>query len=436
MIVRNNDIFQSGQKDKTAMKKKIWILNHYAANMMYEKGGRHYWMAKELQRQGYQPVIFCADTLHNADKGVKVKGAYGIKKREGITFVIVKTPPYKGNGISRICNMIGFYKNVKKVMKRYMQSKAEKPDVILASHVHPLTCAAGIQFGRKQKIPCIVEIRDIWPAELIEIGAIEARSPAAKILLGLEKYLYEKADALIFTMEGAREYIRDKKWDREHGGPVDLKKVFYINNGVDIKAFEKNALRYPSNDTDLTDGKHFNLVYTGSIRRTNQIDLVLDMAKELQDEPKIQVLLWGAGDFVEGIEKRIQREKIKNVKYKGSVEKQEVPGILQKSDINLVHWKNMDILKYGYSYNKLFEYLAAGRPVFSTVHTEHSIIRKNNCGVETEGYTPKEFATEVKSIFHMPKEQREQMGKNAKEAAKQYDFSVLTERLIKIVEML
>lgn len=418
------------------MKKNVWILNHYAATMMAQRGGRHYWMAKELKKKGYHPVIFCANVLHNSNEIIETDGIYTAIEQDGIVFVVVKTPPYTGNGLSRIRNMLGFYRNVKKAMKKYRQKENAAPDVILASHVHPLTCVAGIQMGKRWKVPSIVEIRDLWPAELIAAGSMKEKSVAASLLYRLEKYLYRRADAVIFTMAGGAKYIQDKKWDVESGGPIDLNKIFYINNGVDVQAFAENAANYPMLDEDLGNKERFHLVYTGSIRRINQIDVLLDTAKELRDQPAIEILIWGAGDYVEQIVRRIREERITNVKYKGVVKKQEVPGILMQSDVNVVHWQNMDVLQYGCSYNKLFEYLAAGKPIFSTVHTGYSILKEENCGLETEGYTPKEFAEDIKKLYNMTEEQRKWLGENAAKAVKQFDFAVLTEKLIQIIENL
>ncbi len=416
------------------MKKKVWILNHYAATMLEQKGGRHYWMAKELLKKGYHPIIFCADVVHNSEKSIEINDRYGIQEQDGITFVIVKTSPYVGNGMSRIKNILSFYRNVKKVAVQYAKEKGN-PDIILASSVHPLTCVAGIQLGKKMKCSCIAEIRDLWPKELIDMGTLTEQHLVSKVLYKLEKWIYTKADAVVFTMEGGKQYIRDHKWDVQNGGNIDLNKIYYINNGVDVSAFEENAIKYPFTDGDLDNVEKFNFVYTGSIRRTNQIDTLLDAAKELQDK-NIQILLWGAGDYVETIQKRIESEKITNVKYKGVVKKSQVPGILQKSDVNIIHWNDMDTLKYGCSYNKMFEYLAAGRPIYSTVHVGYSIIKNEQCGIEASGRTPKDFAKDMTDICRMSEDARKKYGDNARKTAKQFDFSVLTDKLIQIIVIL
>ena len=50
------------------MKKKVWIMNHYAVNQLLNRGGRHYWIAEQLQRDGYEPVIFGCNAKQDADE--------------------------------------------------------------------------------------------------------------------------------------------------------------------------------------------------------------------------------------------------------------------------------------------------------------------------------------------------------------------------------
>ncbi len=45
--------------------RNIWIFNHYANDTFFDKGGRHFWLAKYLKESGYEPVIFCSNKLHN-----------------------------------------------------------------------------------------------------------------------------------------------------------------------------------------------------------------------------------------------------------------------------------------------------------------------------------------------------------------------------------
>ena len=142
-----------------------------------------------------------------------------------IPFVFIRTPQYKKNGFSRIKNMTSFYTALFKVAKEYCRSH-DKPDLIFASSVHPLTLVAGIKLSKKLGIKCICEVRDLWPESFVAYGKLNEKSLFASILYKGENWIYKKAGALIFTMEGGKNYIKDKKWDKKSGGSIDLQKVY------------------------------------------------------------------------------------------------------------------------------------------------------------------------------------------------------------------
>lgn len=170
--------------------------------MYFNKGGRHYWFAENLIKQGYKPTIFCSNVEHNTGSFIDVeKGKYTTDIKENIPFVFIKTPKYTGNGLSRVFNMFSFYKNLFPVAKQYAKIHG-KPDVILASSVHPLTLVAGIKIAEKFGVPCICEVRDLWPESIVAYGIINKSNPIIKLLYAGEKWIYKKADKLIFTMEG------------------------------------------------------------------------------------------------------------------------------------------------------------------------------------------------------------------------------------------
>lgn len=207
--------------------------------MFFNQGGRHYWFAENLLKQGYEPIIFCANTKHNNKVIIDTeRRKYVIKETNGIPFVFVKTSPYQGNGFGRVKNMFGFSKNLLLIAKKFAKDYG-KPDVILASSVHPLTLVVGIIIAKKFKIPCICEIRDLWPEAIFAFGKLKEKSLIGKTLIAGEHWIYKNADALIFTKEGDTDYIKERKWDTKQGGVIDLKKAYYINNGVDIDAFNR-----------------------------------------------------------------------------------------------------------------------------------------------------------------------------------------------------
>lgn len=412
------------------MRQNIWIWNHYATNMFFDQAGRHYWFAENLIKEGYKPTIFCASTNHFSDNHIDAKGKqYSTDSVNDIPFVFVNTPEYKGNGKKRALNMISFYRGLFKTAKMYAELNG-KPDVILASSVHPLTLVAGIKIAKKFDIPCICEVRDLWPESIVAYGSLKRKSLVAKLLYQGEKWIYKKASSVIMTWEGGSQYIIDQGWDEQ----IDLSKVKHISNGVIIDSFDRNSKENQIDDNDLNSNNYKNLVYAGSIRKVNNLGLLLEAAKLVQEkDQQIRFLIYGSGDEKEMLENRCKEENINNVVFKGRVEKKLIPSILKKSYANILHNSSTSLDKYGQSQNKFFEYLAAGRCVIQTYTTGYSVLEKFNCGLSAVKQNPEKIA-EIILEACKDNEKAEQMGENARKASYEFDFKKLTNKLTEVIE--
>lgn len=420
------------------MGKKIWIMNHYSIGMFFSKGGRHYWMAEQLRKDGYDPVVFgCNCKNDKPEMFVDTNKKWcEIETESGVKYIAIRSSFYVGNGLSRVKNMMLFACNLVSVAKEYAK-KNGYPDLIYASSVHPLTVLAGEKLARVFKVPCIGEVRDLWPETLVAYGAVKRESLLARLLYRGEYYMYKRSDAMVFTMEGAPDYIKEHKWDVGHGGKIDLNRVFHICNGVDLKQFDSNSTQFILPDNELDDPNLFCATYTGAIKRANNVGLLLDAAEYLRDLPNLRILIWGDGNELEMLKERVQKRNLEGIViFKGRVEKRFVPAIVKRSDVCLMHWERTSVNNYGYDYNKLFDYLASGHPVFSTIQSGHSLLVEKNCGIETDGPTPKDFAAGIRKIYNMSEAERNEWGIRARLASVDYDFVVLTRKLEKIVDLL
>lgn len=417
------------------MKRTIWILNHYAGNMYFDKGGRHYSFAKYLKIEGYDPIIFCCNRKHgNNDNYIKEDKQWikCIEQEINVPFIFIKGCPYHNNK-ERVFNMLDFYRNVKRAARAYA-GKYGSPDIIYASSVHPLTLVAGLQLAKQYNVKCICEVRDLWPETIVSYSKRFRKNNLLIQLLYLgERWIYQKADALIFTMSGGKKYIKEKGWNIKGKKKIDLNKVYHINNGVDLSDFDDKAKTYKFPDADLDNEGIYKIVYTGSVRRVNNLGIILDCAKRIT-ERKIKFFIWGDGDEIDALKERVKNEDISNVDFKGRIEKMYIPSVINRADLTLLHWEMSPILRFGVSYNKLFEYLAAGKPIFSTVCPDFSIINKYKCGRETNGFSPEEIASGIMEIFNDSKENQERMSLNARKAAADFDFKNMTIKLIDIIE--
>lgn len=423
--------------DKNNIKdsKNIWYFHHYATPPSMSGLARPSFLGKKIVEKGNKVSVFAASYLHYSNENIiKDNRKYIIDKSTELNYIFIKTPSsIKGYG-ARIINMFIFYKRLYSVTKKY-KKETGKPDIIIASSPHPLTMIAGIKISRKLGIPCICEIRDFWPEVFFMGGVLRENSLIGKILLKGENWIYKKADAMIFLKEGDTEYIKEKKWDLQNGGNIDLEKCYYINNGVDCKEFRESMNKNKIKDEDL-DNEKFKIVYTGAIRPVNNIDNILDAAKLLKDRKNIEFLVYGTGNQVERLKKRIEEEKIENLKMKGYVEKKYIPYILSKASVNILNYSSTKYnWKRGNSSNKIFEYMASGKPIISTIQMGYCPLKKYECGITVDECTAKGLANAIKKILDMPKDDYYKMCNNAKEASNEYDYKKLSEKLENVIKI-
>lgn len=416
------------------MKKNVWIMNHFATSMMFSKGGRHYCFAKYLKREGYNPVIFSCNAKHGIkERWFNTDELWFEKYAEEIDtpFVLVRAPLYGGNGKDRIVNMIAFYRNVQKAAKEYAKNHG-KPDIIYASSVHPLTLVAGIKLAKYFDVKCISEVRDLWPESIVAYSSKWTRiNPIMKILYAGEKWIYKRSDYVIMTWAGGYDYIKDQGWEDQ----IPESKVVYISNGVDLDPYLMNVQGHPYEDCDLSNKDIKTFVYTGSVRKVNNLGVLVSVAEILQEYgyDKVRIVVFGDGNELERLQNEAKDKMLDNILFKGMVPKQCIPSILSQCYVSILHNSSTILDKYGQSQNKFFEYLAAGRPILMTYSVGHSVIKKYECGLELNAQTPDAIADAIIQLCDLSETKYRQYCDNAAKCSISFDYKELSNKLIKVI---
>lgn len=414
---------------------RIWFLNQ---NSYLPEDGphiRHYALGKYLSRDGYEPFVFAGNELHHVGKRIDTGGAEYIEREsEGVRFYYIKTTHYEKNDFKRILNILSYYLHIFKVC-REIASKYGPPDIIYASSMYPTALVAGIKLARKYGIKCICEHRDIVPDGFITNGTFRENGLVAKAARMFMKGTYEKADALVFTMEGGPQYLIDQKLDRDHGGKVDMSKVFYINNGVDLEQSRSDAENYVIPDKDLDDPALFKVVYLGAIRYMNKMPLFLDAARELKKlgRDDIKILMWGTGTKLDEMRAQLQEEGLDNLILKGYVEKRYIPGIAKRASLAIMTTNLSSVGRYGASPNKLFDYFAAGIPVVVPAILSDGMVSKNGAGVELTDADGKRLADEIIRFADMERAEYETYCRNSARLAEDFDYAELSRKVSLII---
>ena len=413
--------------------KNVWIINQNAVPPKYGSIVRHHNLAKYMDKEKYNVYIISSSAVHNSDFNfITDNKIYQINKIDDVNYIHIRTSQYKGNGLKRVINILQFYFNTKRARKK-LEKEIGKPDIIYASSPVPTAAVVGLNIAKKSKSKCIVEVRDLWPDSIVSFDVAKKNNILVKILYYIEKMMYIKADKLVFTMAGGKEYLQTKKYRDK----IDLSKVYNINNGVDIEQYEYNSKNFFVNDDEeLNDTSTFKILYTGSIRKAYNVKQILELAKKIQDNnwDTVRVFLFGNGNEKPEMIKYCEDNNIHNVIFRDFVDNKYIPDIMSKCDICLLHGKNVDIFKYGTSQNKMFAYLYSGKPIISSFYNPYELIEKNGCGVTLKNNTLEEYYDAFLKIYNTYTEYKDKYKENDKKLLAQFDYKELAKQLMKVID--
>jgi len=404
------------------MAKRIWIVNYYTRPDC--SNPRYIEFAKHFMAQGWEVTTFYANYWWDEDISLFERSVV-----DGLDYVQVKAPHYVGNGLSRMKSIFSFAWIIKKHCKAF-----ERPDVIL-HNIHTPFDYPIVWAARKLKAKYVAEAWDAWPDVFAHLGLVSRTNPAMKLLYWIEKKLYQNSDQIVFTIAGMIDHIKKMGWSTETGGKIDLKRVHYINNGIDLEQFDKDREAWPRKDADLNDPKTLKVVYLGSINRANHVHTLIDAAKLLQGIEYYRFFIYGDGADREELEKRVKEEEISNVVFKEKrIPLCECAWVVSQATVNVMNYqKGFGYL--GVSSGKMFQYLAAGKPILCNIDIAYdNVIKNNNLGFAQDIDSPEGFAELIRRLAEQPKEDYDAMCKRVRETAKRFDYKVLGEEELKVIE--
>ena len=386
--------------------------------------------AQYLTLAGYDVTIFASSIMHNMNMNLIDDGSLYIERQYGnLKFVHINTKLYRKNGLGRVIGLLQFPFRLKRVVKNF-----PKPDVIL--HTATVPFSNPVHFiAKRLNAKHIVEVLDLWPQTIVDLGMVRRYNPILWFLYCAERWLYERADELVFSMEGAPQYLRERGWTTQERGSIDLSHVHYINNGVDLDDFNNFLQSYKLNDPDLINPETKRVIYLGSIRRANHLKHLIDAAENLKSLPEIKFLIYGDGDDRENLIKYCEKHRIDNVIFKEKwIDPKYVPYVLSCANVNILNYLQGKFGRYGGSQSKLFQYMASGQPICSNLEMMFCPIAKNNLGLAKDFSSSKEYADAIYKLVSMTAPERLEMQQRLKDVSKSYDYKHLTSRLIGLFE--
>jgi glycosyltransferase involved in cell wall biosynthesis len=395
--------------------KQVWILNHYAQEPGGAGGTRHYSLAKHLLAHGWKASVIAASVeLNTGHQRLANNERQRITDFDGVTFLWVRTPQYEGNSGGRMKNMLVY---AFRVLMSSVTRDLDRPDVIVGSSVHPFAAWSGAIVARRFRVPFVFEVRDLWPQTLVDMGRLRADGLVTKVLRMLEKWLYRRADRIVVLLPKAADYIVPL------GVPAD--KIVWISNGVELAGYPQPS-QPPMRDV-------FTLMYFGAHGQANGLDCLLKAMAELKKMSAmahVRLRMIGGGPLKPYLLDLARDLGLDNVEFGAPVPKQDIPALAAEADGFVFNLIDAPVFKFGISSNKLFDFLAAARPIVFCCDASNNPVEEAGAGITVPPGDPVALAKAIASLVALPADQRAAMGRAGRMYVEEnHDFRILAAKL-------
>lgn len=407
---------------KTHNSKVVWIINDYAGSPFHGMIHRHYYMAKELKKEGIKPIIISASYSHFMINEPRVGNrAYLHEKVDTIDYFWLKVVRYKDSRDKK--RVLKWFQFCFKLL--FLPSNIDKPSTILCSGSAPMLVLPSYFLAKKYGAKLIFEIRDIWPLTLINFKNYSKYNPLIYIMQKSVNFGFRYADEIISVLPYTNEYIKEQ-------GIYNFK-FSYLPNGIFLDEI-KNPLPLNSKTKSKIPNNKFIVGYAGAMGMGDGMDLLIDTANILKSQKDIHFILVGRGSEKERLKKRILELELKNISILDAIPKKEVQSLLALFDVCYIGWEDNEMYKYGISANKIFDYMYASKPIVHVYNGKGDLIKEAECGISINQQNPELVANAIVELYNTPLEKREIIGLRGKLfVLNNHTYKSITKKFIEVV---
>lgn len=279
------------------------------------------------------------------------------------------------------------------MMQLWFGLKEKDVDCVYLESTPPIQGMLGAFLKIFRKYPFVYCLQDIFPDSLAGTSLASKGGLFWKVGRVIEDFTYRHADKIIVISEDFKRNIMAKG--------VPEKKIEVIYNWVDEQAVkevkrEDNILF----DRYGLDRSKFYVTYCGNIGLTQNMDMLMEVAKALETNDDIRFVLVGNGAYKEQLEKIISRRNIFNVTLLPFQPYEEISHVFSLGDVGLV------ISKPGVGENsvpsKTWSIMSASRPVLASFDENElkTIIENHRCGIFTKAGDKVALCDAIMSLYY------------------------------------
>ena len=375
------------------------LLIHQAFAALDEPGGtRHHELARYLAQKGHKVTIIASPVsyLTGTDQQKRVR-----KQVDDLGVTIIRSytlPALHRSFFWRILSFLSF------MISSFINGLfVRRVDLVWGTTPPIFQGPTAWLLARLKGAPFLLEVRDLWPAFAVAVGVLQNKT-LIRLSEWLERFLYKHADRVMVNSPGFLAHVKARG-----AGEVAL-----IPNGADPAMFDPASDGAAFRQAQGLEGQ-FVVLYAGAHGLSNDLDVVLDAAALLADQPRLRIVLLGDGKEKPRLQARAAELGLDKVLFLPPLPKTEIAGALAAADACLAILKPIELYKTTYP-NKVFDYMAAGRPVILAIDgVIRQVVEEAEAGVFTQPGDPQSLAAVIRELTLNPTKCRT-MGKNGRKS--------------------
>ena len=366
---------------------RIWLIQRSEPTPHDNDGKQRLMMmgilSNQLSKKGHE-VVWWTSTFDHYNRKHRFKEDQEVSVNDKYLIKYLKGCGYKKNvSLSRIIDNNLVAKKFKIKAKRILH----KPDIIFSSIPTAELSLEAVRFGKKNNIPVVLDIRDMWPDVFFDILPDICRKIYPLLSFFIERKLKKACSQADHIVGITDDYV---DWGIKHSGRTReiLDKEFYLGyipSKSDNRDINK-GFKYWSHYGLYKDSDDLVVSYFGVLGKVYDFNPIIEAAEILQKKKvrKIKFVICGTGENLEYLKEKTKN--LKNFFLPGWVYKDEIASLLILSSIGIAPY--MPISSYLQTIsNKAAEYLSGELPIALSLDkgTLYELLRKNNAGIFYSG---------------------------------------------------
>jgi glycosyltransferase involved in cell wall biosynthesis len=391
------------------------LIIHQAFASINEPGGtRHHEFARLLTARGHKVTVIASPISYITGNNTNQTSS----EMKGVT--ILRAAVYDAHHKSFVHRIIAFFSFM--LSSFWIGLGVKNVDLVWGTSPPIFQGVTAWALARIKGAKFLFEVRDLWPQFAIAVGVLT--NPILIFLSEwLERFLYRHADRVMVNSPGFL-------------GPVSgrgAKRVELIPNGADPSMFDPNDDGAMFRQSNKLENK-FIVLYAGAHGMSNDLQIILESANLLAHEKNIHIVFLGDGKEKAALMAQAKEMNLSNATFLPSVPKAEMASALAGADACVAILKPLEEYKTTYP-NKVFDYMAAGRPVVLAIDgVIREVVEAADCGIFATPGNAEEMAKAIRKLAADPEQSRKMGLRGRRYLEENFSRTVIGEKLIKLLE--